>query len=53
MHPDYNLVSIKKELLDVAVEAYADRHQSVQVTNSAVVRQSLNYCLNHGKEDDA
>ncbi len=52
MHPDYKLVSIKKELLDVTVEPYSERHQSVQVTNSAVVRHALNYWLNHGEEDD-
>ena len=52
MHPDYKLVSIKKELLDVAVEAYAERHSTVQVQNSAVIRQALNYWLEHGDDDD-
>lgn len=52
MPPDYKLVSIEKELLDVAVSAYSELHQSVQATNSAVVRQALNYWLNHGEEDD-
>ena len=53
MHPDYKLVSIKKRLLDRAVDCYAKKHGTVRATNAGTVREALEEYMEREGEDDA
>ena len=53
MHLDYMLVSVKKTLMDRAVECFAKQHGTVRVTNARTVREALQEYMEEEGEDDA
>lgn len=52
MHPAWTMVSVKKELLEKAAEAYLARHRSLFPTRAEVVRMALNCYIDRDETED-